>query len=147
MRFSSSADRHANTGNTSYHSYNDTYHEIQSRVVEEAQKWLGVPYCYGGESHNCTDCSGFVMQVFAAVGVELPRTAARQFLSVEKIDPSESAPGDLVFFSRGGSISHVGIYTGNNEIIHASSSRGVIMQSLEDSYLRKTYAGMGRVMI
>jgi len=93
------------------------------------------------------DCSGFVQRVYSSVGVQLPRTAAEQFNASKSIAASDSKAGDLIFFSFIGSgISHVGIYAGNNEVIHASSSRGVIRQPLNDSYLSAGYAGVRRVI-
>ena len=110
-------------------------------IVREAEKWLGTPYCYGGLDNHCTDCSGFVLQVFSTVGVVLPRTASDQFEYATNVNEDNMQPGDLVFFQHGSGIAHVGIYVGNNEFIHASTSRGVVRQSLDDEYYRTTYAG------
>lgn len=115
-------------------------------VMSEAEKWLGTPYCYGGESKKCTDCSGFVQKVYQSAGIFLPRTAASQFNYAEKISVEESTAGDLVFFSSHKSINHVGIYLGNNIFIHSGSTNGVEKQSLSNSYYRSRFVGFGRVL-
>ncbi|TAL67746.1 MAG: NlpC/P60 family protein [Bacteroidetes bacterium] len=116
------------------------------RIIEEAESWLGTPYCYGGYSKDCTDCSGFVLNIFQAVGIMLPRTAETQFEYGNNIDDNDKEAGDLVFFRDKSKISHVGIYAGNNEFIHASISNGVVRQSLDDFYYREHYAGAKRVI-
>ena len=122
------------------------YSEYESNsIVDEAERWLGTPYCYGGESKNCTDCSGFVMSVYGKFGLKLPRTAREQYIFAGKVKINSKRAGDLVFFRKNGKIYHVGIYAGNNQVIHASSSKGVIKQSLSDSYLSKRLAGIGRI--
>jgi cell wall-associated NlpC family hydrolase len=114
-------------------------------IIRAAAKWIGTPYCYGGSTTSCTDCSGFVSSVYREFGIELPRTAWDQYFYVTVIDNDMAQPGDLVFFKNNGAIFHVGIYAGNNEMIHASSSRGVIRQTLDDPYFKKNFAGFGRV--
>ncbi len=115
-------------------------------IIEEAVNWLGTPYCYGGYSKDCTDCSGFVLNIFQSAGIALPRTAETQFEYGTDVDENEKEAGDLVFFRDKSKISHVGIYAGNNEFIHASISNGVVRQSLDDFYYREHYAGAKRVI-
>ncbi len=119
---------------------------IQKNLLSEAEKWLGVPYAWGGNTKKGVDCSGFVKEVYEKVGIMLPRTAALQFEYADRINKNERRIGDLVFFKKSGQISHVGIYIGNNQIIHSSSGKGVIKQSLDDDRLQELYAGMGRVL-
>jgi cell wall-associated NlpC family hydrolase len=120
---------------------------LQHKIISSAEKFLGVPYCWGGTSDDCMDCSGFVQRVYGNVGVSLPRTAAEQFNAAKNINPKDSKAGDLVFFSfTGTGISHVGIYAGNNEVIHASSSRGVVRQPLDDTYLSAGFAAIRRII-
>lgn len=90
-----------------------------SAVVSEAQSWLGVPYVYGGTSRSGVDCSGLTMQVFAQFGISLPHSAAGQYGYGSPV--SSPGPGDLVFgdFSGSGSITHVGIATGDGQMINA----------------------------
>ena len=120
-----------------------------SALVAEAKKWIGTPYRYGGHSRSGTDCSGFVMEVFrAAVGIELPRTSKDQHKSSTCIDVKQLEVGDLVFFATGGSgggVSHVGIFIGDNNMIHASTSRGVMISGLGEKYWVKNYHSAGRV--
>ena len=100
------------------------------RVLPTAERYLGVPYVYGGTSPKTGfDCSGFVQYVFAKHGVRLPRTS-RQQAQVGSWMPARFgalAPGDLAMFAEdGGRISHVAIYAGGNRIIHATSSGGEV---------------------
>lgn len=115
----------------------------QKSVLEEAEKWLGTPYRYGGTDKRGVDCSGLTYNVFLSVGTVLPRTAEQQYMYTKRISRSELEVGDLIFFTNRGKISHVGIYSGNNTMIHSSSSSGVIRQKL-DSYNGQTVAGYGR---
>ena len=97
-----------------------------ARVLSTAERYLGVPYRWGGTSPRTGfDCSGFVQYVFAKHGTRLPRTARQQASSGQRLRPVWSAlrPGDLVMFAeRGRRISHVAIYVGRRRIIHATSS-------------------------
>lgn len=120
--------------------------EIQNKIMIEAEKWLGTPYCFGGNLPGCTDCSGFVKTVFESAGISLPRTAAEQYSCSKIIEECNLEPGDLVFFGDKSRITHVGIYVGNIQFIHASSSVGIVRQSLNDLYLRQRLAGFGRVL-
>ncbi len=95
-------------------------------VVDYARQFLGNPYVYGGNSlTNGTDCSGFVKGVYAAFGINLPRTSAEQRSVGYAVSLSEIQPGDIVCYS-----GHVGIYAGNNTLIHASNERtGITLTS------------------
>jgi cell wall-associated NlpC family hydrolase len=114
-------------------------------IVKNAKLWLGTPYKYGGESKSGADCSGFVQSVFSSCGIDLPRTAAQQWDFVQRIARSSLIAGDLVFFKSGAHINHVGIFVGDNLLIHASTSQGVIIQDLDNLYLSRRIAGFGRV--
>lgn len=116
-------------------------------IIAEAYTYLGTPYRYGGSSHNGTDCSGFTMAVFGAFGVSLPHGATSQYYMCRGVSSAERAPGDLVFFATGGSgIGHVGIYLGGGQFIHASTSSGVIISSLYESYYARTYLYAARLI-
>lgn len=127
----------------------DTNSNKRKSVVKEAHKWLGTPYAYGGKERKGTDCSGMVMRVFQdAAGIKLPRSSREQCDFCKKIKRKELAPADLVFFvsKAGGSrISHVGVYIGNGEFIHSSTSKGVIISSLDEKYYQRHYHAAGRV--
>lgn len=117
-------------------------------LVNEAKTWLGTPYRYGGKDKGRgTDCSGFVMEVYRSVtSIKLPRTTVQQRNFCEKVRYEELKPGDLVFFSSSsGKVNHVGMYVGAGQIIHASSSRGVIFSSMNEKYYAKNYHSSGRV--
>ena len=106
------------------------------RMMQEANdfKQRHVRYVYGMASRGATDCSGFVLQVFRKVGVDLPRTAREQASRGLKVSRSNLKTGDLVFFNTRGYISHVGIYLGGERFIHASSSGHVKESSLNEAY-------------
>lgn len=117
-------------------------------VVSTAYKYRGRPYVFGATGPRTFDCSGYVRYVYRQHGVYLPRTAAAQSRVGTTISKSSLVAGDLVFFKntykRG--ISHVGIYVGNNRIIHAFPRRGVTVDSLFNAYLRAKYACSKRVL-
>lgn len=120
-----------------------------SKLVKEAKSWLGTKYKYGGCSKDGTDCSGFVMQVYLKVyDIKLPRTSKQQHEYCKAIKKTQLKVGDLVFFATGknrNTVSHVGLYIGNNEFIHASSSKGVVVSRLDQNYYLRTYVSGGRV--
>ena len=119
---------------------------LQKKVVAAAKKRLGVPYCYGG-TNNCMDCSGLIVTIYQDIGIALPRTSSQQFSIGKQIEPHKATVGDLIFFrNKDGNINHVGLYVGDNKLLHASSSKGVIVQTLSDSYLTKAFAGIRRVL-
>ena len=126
---------------------------IGSSVVETAKKYLGTPYSYGGASSRGFDCSGFTMYVFSQHGYSLPHSATSQWNACSvSVSKSDLQPGDLVFFNdparnAGKACSHVGIYVGDNQFIHSSSSRsgGVIISSLGENYYSTYYKGAKRV--
>lgn len=116
-----------------------------SAIVKTAFSYMGVPYVFGGSTPNGFDCSGFVQYVFARNGIKTPRMAHHQFYAGTPISKSQLRPGDLVFFetyTRG--ISHVGIYIGNNNFIHASSSGAVKINCLGEAYYTNRYRGAAR---
>ncbi len=121
----------------------------QKLLVEEALKWLGTPYRYGGTSRSGTDCSGMTMQVYgAALGIKLPRSSREQQKFCKSIKKSSLDAGDLIFFSTGRDktrVSHVGMYIGDSKFIHASGSRGVIVSDINERYYVKNYHSSGHV--
>lgn len=118
-------------------------------LYETASRWLGTPYRYGGASRSGTDCSGLVMQIYKAVyNKRVERNSAQiKEKNCTVIKKSQLRTGDLVFFATGkkNRINHVGIYLKDNKFIHASSSRGVMVNALDESYYRRTYVCSGRV--
>lgn len=96
-----------------------------SSIVEAAQKYIGTPYVWGGESLNegGMDCSGFVYNALKDAGYNVGRTTAQGYRnSGTQINKSDMQPGDLVFFGNNGNATHIGIYIGNGQMIHSSGS-------------------------
>ena len=111
----------------------------RQEIVDFAMQFEGNPYVYGGTSlTNGADCSGFMMSVFKEFGYELPRVAAAQYESSQKKELSDIEVGDLVFY--GSNIYHVGLYIGDEKIIHASTSASGIKVS---DYDFETPSGVG----
>lgn len=118
------------------------------RLLTEADSWIGTPYRWGGNDRNGVDCSGFVLQVYLkSLEISLPRNSEKQMQYCLKIKKEDMVPGDLVFFTvRGGSrVGHVGIFIGNNNFVHSSSSKGVTVTSLDNPYFVKNFFSCGRV--
>jgi len=117
-------------------------------LIEEASRWLGVPYRYAGNDKKGVDCSGLTSQVYLrTLNVKMPRSSREQQQWCINIKKENLQPGDLVFFATGSNrnrVSHVGIYIGNGDIIHASSSRGVIVSNLGEKYYHNRYHSSGR---
>ncbi len=122
----------------------------RTQLIGEADKYLGVPYRYGGISTQGLDCSGLIFVVFKNVlNISVPRTAYGLYSWAEKIDTGDLQPGDLVFFNTTGSVSHVGIYAGQGKFIHSASAgnqTGVNYSSLDESYWKRTYISAGRAI-
>ena len=118
-----------------------------NHLLSKARSYMGVPYVWGGTTPSGFDCSGYVQYVYGQVGVNLPRTADVQFNEGQAVSFGNEAPGDMVFFETyAPGASHVGIYLGNSEFIHASSSGYVRVSSLEESYFKARYLGAKRVL-
>lgn len=118
-------------------------------ILSKAQQYLGAPYIYGGASPSGFDCSGFVYYVLKSLGYSPARTPAAQIAMGTEVSKSSLKPGDIVFFAgTGGSgITHVGIYAGNGQFIHAPNSRSVVSYSdLTSGYWCDHYYGARRVV-
>jgi len=119
-------------------------------LLQKIDEWWGTPYCMGGSSKGCIDCSFFTLDVMKQIyNINLRRTAAEQYLQCVKIDWSELKEGDLIFFKTEGrrNITHVGIYLTNNKFAHASTSQGVTISDLADSYWQRRLYSLGRVSV
>lgn len=122
-------------------------------ILKDAEKYLGAPYKYAGNTSSGFDCSGFTVKVFDENNTKLPRRSEDQSNAGKQISIKEAKPGDLVFFatSGGSKVSHVGIVhdignDGEVKFIHASTSKGVIISSLNEKYWNKAYLFARRVL-
>jgi len=115
---------------------------VHGGVVGIAMRYLGVPYVWGGSSPRGFDCSGLVSYVFAQIGVSLPHSSYAQFGMGTAVSISELQPGDLVFFT---GASHVGIYIGGGQFIHAPHTGDVVKISSLSGYYSSNFAGGRRV--
>ena len=120
-----------------------TRSSVRDQIIDFASKKLGSPYVWGATGPNSFDCSGFVGYVFKkTANLNLPRVSSSQATFKPKISSMNMKKGDLLFFATTGKgrISHVGIYMGNRQFIHASSgSKRVTVSSLDSSYYSKTF--------
>lgn len=115
-------------------------------LLKMVDEWWGTRYSLGGTTKDGVDCSGFTQIIIGNLyNVQLPRTSQEQYRKCEKINDEELREGDLVFFTTGRSISHVGVYLMNNKFVHASTSQGVMISDLNDSYWSNKYKGGGRI--
>ncbi|HSG99025.1 MAG TPA: NlpC/P60 family protein, partial [candidate division Zixibacteria bacterium] len=123
----------------------DAYEEL-GRIL---QRFLGVPYKGNSRYQAGIDCSRFTAEVYQEFdGRKLPRIASEQARLGAAVSRSGLEYGDLVFFKiGGGSVSHVGIYVGDGNFIHASESRGVVIDSLADSYWSKHFHSARRLVV
>ncbi len=124
-----------------------SYTSVGETVVDYAMDFLGSPYVWGGTSPSGFDCSGYTRYVYRNLGYGLSRTAGQQLGDGYSVSSLE--PGDLVFFTNtyytSAPASHVGIYIGNNEFIHAAAG-GVKITSLSDDYYASRYIGARRIV-
>lgn len=144
-RGSLSRGGNANSSSSSYYSAPASYTGASS-VVSYAYQFLGRPYVYGASGPRAFDCSGFTAYVYSAFGVYLPHFTVSQSQLGRAVSRGNLSPGDLVFFNTAGYISHVGIYIGGGQFIHASSGSGrITISSLSDSYYAARYVCARRV--
>jgi len=120
---------------------------IKDLLYRQYQQWKGTTYQYGGLSKKGVDCSGFVYLTFLEkLGMTIPRSTALLAELGKEIGKTDLLPGDLVFFKTGVKVRHVGIYIENGKFLHASTSRGVIISNLDDSYWHDAYWHSRRVV-
>ena len=137
----------ASQSSKGYNTSGTTAKAGHSGIVGTGLSKVGSPYVFGASGSTAFDCSGFTSWVYRQNGKSLPRTAAGQYSATSRVDKSGLSAGDLVFFAgtyKSG-ISHVGIYIGNGQFVHAANSKtGVTVSSLNSGYYASHYAGAGR---
>lgn len=110
-------------------------------VIDE---WWHTRYRYGGTSKSGIDCSAFTgMMLEEVFHIKVPRTARQQYAASDRVSREDMVEGDLVFFNTRGGVSHVGLYLGDGYFVHSSSSKGVTIDNLEESYYNKRFIGGG----
>jgi len=109
---------------------------------------VGVKYRYGGSDPSAGfDCSGLVYYTFSSNGHPVPRTSREQFAAARKIPLADAVEGDLVFFRDQEKLSHVGIYLGDGQFVHAPSSGGTVsVANLDAPYYQRHLVGVGRLL-
>ena len=113
---------------------------VKENLYAHYNQWKNTKYQIGGLSRNGIDCSGFVYMTFKSkLGVVLPRSTEFQAELGESIDKDQLRAGDLVFFKTGRTDRHVGVYLENGRVLHASTSQGVIISGLDESYWKSAY--------
>lgn len=137
MNFAINVNNGALSGNSQTNPQGD------NEIINTAKSFLGTPYVWGGTSPSGFDCSGFTQYVLAQNGKSIPRTSQEQFSSGQAVDKSNLQAGDLVFYGNG-EATHVGIYEGNNKIIHSPHTGDVVKESDFSTYWTSAYLGARR---
>lgn len=115
------------------------------RLIDD---WYGVKYVFGGTGKKGIDCSALMQVLFTSLyGVALPRTAKMQYDFSRRISRTELKEGDLLFFNTRGGVSHVGMYLTNNKFLHASTTNGVTISDMLETYYSSRLIGVGRVLV
>ncbi len=116
--------------------------------IKMIASWIGVPYKFGGCSREGIDCSCFVNTFYNEFyGITLRRRAEDMQMDIHAVNIDELQQGDIIFYKiKGQKISHVGIYISKKRFVHASTSKGVMINSLDEAYYAKYYSGAGRVL-
>ena len=113
----------------------------------QEQRWHGTPYRWGGLTREGVDCSGFVMTIYQDLfDLSLPRTTAEQVQVGQAVAQGELQAGDLIFFHPSGKARHVGLYLSAGEFAHASTSKGITISHLDETYWREAYWTTRRVL-
>ncbi len=117
------------------------------KLYKVLNEWMGTPYKYGGADKKGVDCSGFVMNIYKEVyDIDLYRSAYDIMKNVYFVEKTELKEGDILFFITGkeNKVSHVGIYLKNNQFVHSSTSKGVVISRLDEPYYQKAFHKAGR---
>jgi cell wall-associated NlpC family hydrolase len=119
---------------------------VKNSFLDVYKVWQGAPYRLGGTTLNGVDCSAFVQTAYEnALGLKIPRTTLAQVKVGQEIEYEDAEIGDLVFFKTAPKTRHVGVYLGNKQFMHASTSKGVIISRLDNPYWASKYWHIRRV--
>lgn len=122
--------------------------DLRLRLIDQYSLWRGTPYKLGGNDQRGIDCSGFTQRTYRQqFNLRIPRTTDKQLRFGAGVRRTDILPGDLVFFDTGVELRHVGVYLGQNEFLHASTSRGVIISRLDNVYWNERYLQSRRVVL
>ncbi|MDY1038148.1 NlpC/P60 family protein [Lelliottia sp. CFBP8978] len=119
---------------------------LRGRILTQYQKWKGTNYVWGGTTHRGVDCSALMQHLFSdAAQLSLPRTTGEQIHRGIQVAEYRLKAGDLIFFQTGPHRRHVGVYIGNHQFIHASTSQGVTVSTLANNYWHSRFITARRV--
>ena len=121
---------------------------VKKSFLSVYDRWAGVPYRFGGNSFQGIDCSAFVQVAYRdAIGISLPRTTSLQSNVGHGVNYDGAAVGDLIFFKTSRTTRHVGVYLGDKQFLHASTSQGVIISRVDNPYWASKFWHFRRVEI
>lgn len=128
-----------------------TLNNVLNNLAKNSYTYLGIPYVWGGTTRSGLDCSAFVKNVYESIGIELPRVSRDQAQTGKLVPLASARRGDLMFFytdsSKPHTVTHVGMYLGNNKMIHASSGSGkVVIVDIRDGYFMSKMAAVKRII-
>ena len=121
---------------------------INPEFIKFVSEWIGAPYKYGGNTPSGTDCSGFVNATYQTVFKKsIARSSSQLYLDARRIKENEAQEGDLIFFTiQGEKVSHVGMHITGKYFIHASTKKGVVINSNDELYYKQHFKGYGRIL-
>lgn len=122
--------------------------DIKTALLAQYSQWKGTRYHWGGTTQRGVDCSSLMQHIFdESLHQKLPRTTFQQIKNGRQVDKEELKPGDLVFFKTTPGVRHVGVYLGNSQFMHASTSKGVTISSLVEKYWTQHYETARRLQL
>jgi len=130
-----------------YSNENHSKSRVSKKLYSQYRSWKGVKYRLGGSSKRGVDCSAFTQITFKdQFNKKIPRTTAKQVKLGRFVLKRNLRKGDLIFFKTGRNVRHVGVYMGNRKFLHASTSKGVIISSIDNVYWKSKYWKSRRIL-